>query len=332
MSGLAIYSSEQKRHWRYWVWKRLKEHISKKISPCNATVLFLSGPSPDDIFAATKYGFKLRNIVAVDSSELCVEEARRAGCVSICGSLFDVVSQWNDGQIHGLVADYCCGLDAVTFKQSMQMAMRVSGASCFNFQRGREADSASRDARSVMKSVDIGLHRGCQFAYWMASQMYTGDDIPQREKHDETMRTLSGIPYQCTSYVSSKVVMDTVIGAFPYLGSQYEKVLREYVQSEARLQIKKQSLLKKATDGAQAASDLLSMKSDFCNVFGDWGYDDEPQLQTQADNLMKYEALIKSTKKDAKRAGEKNTVARRLNAAKAIRTMNRAIRIAADNN
>jgi hypothetical protein len=138
------YEVEQKRHWRYWVWKRIADNCG--VHPSFATVLFLSGPSPSDLQAAKKYGFKLRNIVAVDMNAECVEAARKAGCTAIQGSLHEVVTKWNDGQIHGVVADYCFGLTLHNIIDSYQIASRVN-ACAFNFQRGRECDEESRKLR-----------------------------------------------------------------------------------------------------------------------------------------------------------------------------------------
>ena len=138
------YEVEQKRHWRYWVWKRIAENCG--VHPSFATVLFLSGPSPSDLQAATKYGFKLRNIVAVDMNAECVEAARKAGCTAIQGSLHEVVTKWNDGQIHGVVADYCFGLTLHNMIDSYQIASRAN-ACAFNFQRGRECDVESKKLR-----------------------------------------------------------------------------------------------------------------------------------------------------------------------------------------
>jgi hypothetical protein len=147
------YEVEQKRHWRYWVWKRIAENCG--VHPSFATVLFLSGPSPSDLQAAQKYGFKLRNIVAVDMNAECVEAARKAGCTAIQGSLHEVVTKWSDGTIHGVVADYCCGLTFNTAIESFQIAS-LANACAFNFQRGRECDAESRMLRTFFDCKDRG--------------------------------------------------------------------------------------------------------------------------------------------------------------------------------
>jgi len=148
------YEVEQKRHWRYWVWKRIAENCG--VHPSFATVLFLSGPSPSDLQAATKYGFKLRNIVAVDMNAECVEAARKAGCTAIQGSLHEVVTKWSDGQIHGVVADYCCGLTIDVAIESFHIASVVPSVA-FNFQRGRESDACSRLLRETFDVKDRAL-------------------------------------------------------------------------------------------------------------------------------------------------------------------------------
>lgn len=166
------YVNEQKRHWRYWVWKRMKAHC--QVMPHQATVLFLSGPSPEDLAAAQKYGFKVRNIVAVDRDEDCVRSARKNGCVAIKGELKDVVRKWDDGPIHGLIADYCCGLSHQSYLDSWVMSVSIYGPTCLNFQRGRESDEMSRTVRDHISTICPTKHRGEQFmalcafhAYWL---------------------------------------------------------------------------------------------------------------------------------------------------------------------
>ena len=99
------YTNGTKATWRYWAWKRLRERLT--VHPSFATVLFLSGPSPEDLTAAIKNGFKISNIVAIDTDLKAVQAARKAGCIAIQGDIHDVVSVWDDGVIHGCIADYC---------------------------------------------------------------------------------------------------------------------------------------------------------------------------------------------------------------------------------
>lgn len=149
------YEVEQKRHWRYWVWKRIAQSCG--VHPSFATVLFLSGPSPSDLQAATKYGFKLRNIVAVDTDLKCVKAAREKGCTAIQGTLHEIAAKWSDGPIHGILADYCGGLTFRSALESYQMAS-ITNACAFNFQRGRECDKGSREFRKICNCI----HRGEQ--------------------------------------------------------------------------------------------------------------------------------------------------------------------------
>lgn len=153
------YNVEQKRHWRYWVWKRIAENC--RVHPRFATVLFLAGPSPLDLEAAKKYGFRLENIVAVDMDEKCVREARNNGCTAIQGTLHEVATKWSDGVIHGIVADYCCGLTSLAAIQTCQL-ISLANVVAANFQRGRETDEESRMVRECFSNVK----RSAQLGAW----------------------------------------------------------------------------------------------------------------------------------------------------------------------
>lgn len=170
MRGNAVeYTNGTKGTWRYWAWARLRERLT--IQPGLATVLFLSGPTPEDLSAATKNGFKIRNIVAVDKDEAAVKKAREAGCVAIQGDIHDVVEFWNDGEIHGVIADYCCGLSWEQFRDSSHMHLRVNGPICLNFQRGRESSPMTVLVRPLFERYGISTSRAEQYLFLMALRL-----------------------------------------------------------------------------------------------------------------------------------------------------------------
>ena len=158
------YTNGTKATWRYWAWKRLRERLT--VHPSFATVLFLSGPSPEDLTAAIKNGFKISNIVAIDTDLKAVQAARKAGCIAIQGDIHDVVSVWDDGVIHGCIEDYCCGLTEEQFQRSRNLFAAIHGPVVFNFQRGRECDVMSKMLRQEAESLGRSKHRGELFSAW----------------------------------------------------------------------------------------------------------------------------------------------------------------------
>lgn len=222
------YTNGQKETWRFWVWKRLRSRL--RVHPRFATVVFLAGPSPEDLHAAKVNGFRIENIVAIDVDEDAVNAARRAGCTAIQGDIHDVVNHWDDGVIDGCVADYCCGLTFRMFKSASHLASLVDGPTVLNFQRGRESDEQSMRMRQFLYGKGVSKHRGEQFAFmnaalltsykWYAENLlneFTPDvgralsEIPQ----EAFFETLSFVNEKMKplfySYISNVVKMDTVL-------------------------------------------------------------------------------------------------------------------------
>lgn len=232
------YKNGIKATWRYWAWKRIREKI--KVHPRFATVLFLAGPQPEDLVAAEKNGFRIENIVAVDIDKKAVEEARKAGCVAIQGDIHDVASLWDDGDIHACVADYCYGLTFEQYQRSFNLFACVNGPSVFNFQRGRECSESTSIMREMFNSIQHSKHRGEQFVYmmrqdiafsgWLQRNGFSPDDalnvtareqltatseMEKREIMELSQNFVSSCKPEFYSYVSNRVVMDTVILSNP---------------------------------------------------------------------------------------------------------------------
>lgn len=206
------YTNGTKATWRYWAWKRLRERL--KVHPSFATVMFLSGPSPEDLIAAKKNGFKISNIVAIDTDLKAVTEARKAGCVAIQGDLFTCVTSWTDGDIHGCIADYCGGLTFDLAVKSLRLFNQINGTSIFNFQRGRESDKASIEARKNLSAYGCSKHRGEQFATLVKMKMRIDckeKKFNESETSEVVRKYMESINPQYTSYRSNRVIMDTVV-------------------------------------------------------------------------------------------------------------------------
>ncbi len=293
------YEVEQKRHWRYWVWKRIAENCG--VHPRFATVLFLSGPSPSDLQAATKYGFKLRNIVAVDMNAECVEAARKSGCTAIQGSLHEVVTKWSDGTIHGVVADYCCGLTITTAIESYQIAS-VANACAFNFQRGRECDPQSRALREFYDCKDRSqLLKLIFVTLW--HMMYHWDYVDKGRR----------------PWLFSRMMSDA---ALPYcLGGEKVRTAR------AALFMSTFKLMQR--DGIIAAEDIKEFLS--ASEFGKIPTYSYRSNKVVMDSMAGSFVCIPDDRKQWLSAN-KTILDRRLAAVKAIRTMNGAVKMHASSN
>jgi len=249
------YTNGTKATWRYWAWKRLREEV--KTLPSLATVVFLSGPSPEDLVAATKNGFKVKNIVAVDIDENAVTAARNAGCVAIQGDIHDVVKYWSDGKVHAVMADYCCGLSYEQYLKSIDLLRWVDGPVCLNFQRGRESSAMTSLMRSVFEKHGVSKNRAEQFAFMYAARLWhlgeygiTIDDevgeISQAEFMNDILNcdvrvmralieNLSGLESEKRmSYRSNVVIMDSiVIESFEVYSSEKRRLNAELHKLDA---------------------------------------------------------------------------------------------------
>lgn len=321
------YTNGTKSTWRYWAWKQLREKI--RIQPGLATVLFLSGPSPEDLVSATKNGFKIRNIVAVDIDPDAVKAARSAGCVAIEGDIHDVVKFWNDGDIHAVMADYCCGLSYEQFVRSNDMAKQACAPVCLNFQRGRESSALTTVMRSVFEKHQITKNRAEQFIFMVAADAwhkveYHDEVVSKTEKlediYDGDIECIANIHQRIVrllnpvfmSYRSNAVLMDSVvIDGFPENKDlrRIREIHKEILNADKSL-IDRQA--KNLTNAKAVERELNSLNEDS----QDWGSCIVEKLKQTNDDLRGMRQDVNS----------KSKVISRLIAAKAIRTMNGAAR------
>lgn len=307
------YTNGTKATWRFWVWKRLRERL-RGVHPSHATVLFLAGPSPEDLHAATKNGFRLENIVAVDSSLDAVMAARKAGCTAIQGDIHDVVTFWNDGDIHGCVADYCSGLTHQLFLCASEMFWNINGPTVLNFQRGRESDESSRRIRKYLYSRGISKHRGEQFVAMMLHCIAGG-------KHKNMFWGKSHFAHKdlihyCMSLIPS-MSLEKVFELSAWTHTMMAPLYYSYTSNVVKMDtVVVSNLLSRDENQMLAYRDLMHQCKE---VIG----------SIESGTLMKLEPHERKFV-GAIRAGI--ALSRRLNAAKAVRTMNGAVRLRAIDN
>lgn len=165
---MSIYINTRKQEWRQWAWKQLRERAS--VSSQLATVLYLAGPSPEDWKVATRNGFCIHNLVAVDKSHEAITAARNAGLIGIVGCLSDAMMKFRE-DVHGCLADYCGGMSAERFAETRSLVTMTDGGVVMNFQRGRESSFATRKMRDALNALGMHeLHRGSQWLLCNAMQ------------------------------------------------------------------------------------------------------------------------------------------------------------------
>lgn len=136
------YNFGSKRNWRRWNWNRIVERLA--VPPKDAMVLYLAGGEDLDRPIALERGFSQHNLIAVDRSSEVVDSLRKSGRLAINATLLEVVEVWPKHiKIHVLIADFCSGLNLITFDQMLKFErLSIFDQSVFslNNMRGRDGD------------------------------------------------------------------------------------------------------------------------------------------------------------------------------------------------
>lgn len=145
------YKNGVKNQWRNWVWKAISKKVGDKKT---AKVLYLSAAQDLDRAVASRNGFNVNNMIAVDNDRAVVRRLRQNGVNVVYGDFFEVAHAGLD-YFDVVYADLCCGLepkvlDYVTALTQCQEAKKVVLA--LNLQRGRD--------RLVTKIRNIAKERG----------------------------------------------------------------------------------------------------------------------------------------------------------------------------
>ena len=171
LQGISDYDIKQKNDWRGWAWNRLTERLSVPVE--DARVLYLCGPDDKDREEGIKRGYSNHNLIAVDSSEANIARVRSAGGYGVSCDFNNAISSWpEDYPVHGVVADFCSGLTALSSAFLMAMCVsrgfrfleesnEVSCSVVVNFQRGRDSFSNQmrREMSQFEKTHDMVLNR-----------------------------------------------------------------------------------------------------------------------------------------------------------------------------
>lgn len=225
--GLDAYSTLTKEHWRNWAWKQLGARIcaqgnARPLSWWEAnvkarhggrlkdkTVLYLVGPEDVDSEVACRIGFDRRNLIAVDINDENVKCARRNGGLAIRGNITDVLCSWpSDWPIHGVLADFCCGIGETALHFAIKAHTVKNGAFVVNLQRGRDW-AGHWTGIAEMASAQYGLsekHRGIA---WLMHFFRWRLDV----SYSDAVRYMPTVHPRFSSYRSMKsgrVYMDSV--------------------------------------------------------------------------------------------------------------------------
>lgn len=174
---LREYSFGQKNNWRRRVWNRVAAAAGTEprvVSPSGSTryfggqfprvadmrVLFMPGPSCEDIPVAVSKGFRKTNLVAVDLDEVACRRARKAGVLAVRGELGAVLLALGpDDAFDVVVADLCTNwsqllysiIQCVIFSRARRAPLYL----VVNILRGRE----TRKHADILRHYEM-QHRG----------------------------------------------------------------------------------------------------------------------------------------------------------------------------
>lgn len=240
MLGSESYVDPAKDTWRGWKWNRIANAavLGKPLPPAEKsrqlsrkTVLYLVGPEDRDRPKALAKGFANHNLIAVDIDKSRVAEVRKKGCLSICGSMQQVLLNWSESwSIDVIDCDFCHGItrDAEHLIDILFLCKGVTPHTVLsmNFLRGRDeyTNFIRRNLSDARWSSLDKHHRGVNWMYlwlqlWSISRqrhkIKPGDGVmvDSREYYEIT----EGCGAQFSSYRSktSGQYFDSVVHTMP---------------------------------------------------------------------------------------------------------------------
>lgn len=226
MIGIDNYNFEDKNKWRVMAWARIAARLkSINIHPQEALVLYLSGEQDLDRKHALRKGFLWNNLICVDVSKEKVKKLRDDGKIAIHGDINSVLCNWTHKHKPSVIyADFCTGLDRISFNLISGLMNLESAVVLMNLQRGR--DSYSNCIRNILNDESsfigetakhyFGLdidpnHRGRQFFAQMYILGILGKQIGRDEYEKLAYKIINNHQPSFLSYKGNRVTMDTAI-------------------------------------------------------------------------------------------------------------------------
>lgn len=170
------YSFGQKNNWRRRVWNRIAGLAGERWSsgladfgsfPCvgDMRVLFMPGPSCEDVPVALAKGFRKKNLVAVDSDEQACRQARKTGILAVRGDLSSVLHALDEDDAFDVIfADLCTNvsrsLHAFVLSVIISRARRTPLHLIVNTLRGRETKPYAEALAHHKSYMPEMKHRG----------------------------------------------------------------------------------------------------------------------------------------------------------------------------
>lgn len=168
MSGASKgYDFGTKRHWRRWVWNRIRERAAVDDE---RLCFYLPGANDFDRTIALDRGFRAHNLIGVERDARALASARKSGALVVDADFLDVVDAAVTGEhsIGVIFGDFCGGLHPLTFKALYRWMACISITSeavfAFNLKRGR--DPAGNAIRTAVQ--------GCTTFHHPADQKHRG--------------------------------------------------------------------------------------------------------------------------------------------------------------
>lgn len=227
--GIGDYNNGKKNHWRRQVWNDIASRVADKRS---SNVVYLPADRDLDRKVAVSKGFNQNRMYAVDFNTAIADRLSGQGKAAIAAPLLAALRNWGSAEkIDVLHADLCCGftqdVHRLLFMVDAHPAIRAGAVILINLQRGRETGIANG---YMKKLIDPGedKHRGravfsaVLYQYIGRYHQAKGIDISDAAEVDrygmfdalsESLQSRANAQFY--SYVSKRVVMDTVVYTKP---------------------------------------------------------------------------------------------------------------------
>jgi hypothetical protein len=168
------YDFGAKRHWRRWVWNRIRERLGVEVS--QAMALYLSGAEDYDRQIAIDRGFSDVNLISIEKSgKVAVKVRKEKKILCVRGDAFRILNGWPPTKrVDVLHLDLCGGLYKRMLLEILGLVMLeplFGAVLSFNLMCGMEGTGGDlRDAWAEERRVSKAPHRGMivysEFATW----------------------------------------------------------------------------------------------------------------------------------------------------------------------
>lgn len=221
MSGAEMnYKFGNKNNWRRTVWNRIRERL--EVPPREAVVLYLAGEKDLDREVAVRHGFRMQNLIAIESDDDVAKQLRADGVLTVNDDLHRVLASWPKRKsVDVVVADLCCGLTRSTMSSFFTcLGHRAFNRATvmFNLLRGRESEEGAKELLSrlqlaLAQETSEFKHRGLMLVRLLIDlfnkQLNGMDPIVANAAYERYRTAIS--PWICSYRSTKSQTFDTVV-------------------------------------------------------------------------------------------------------------------------